>query len=129
VPDVRGVQQDRHDEDSERAQPASPAPQRLAVALSASYAIENVAAPPDPPRPSVASPPAQAHVALPLSRAVLSQRTLESRDDSQVVHVTIGRIDVVANAAPAPAARRGPTPRRATVTLADYLRGGTGSRR
>jgi hypothetical protein len=67
-------------------------------------------------------------VALPLSQSILAQRTLQSRDDSQVVHVTIGRIDVVANTAPAPAVGRGPTPRQRTATLADYLRGG-GSRR
>jgi hypothetical protein len=68
-------------------------------------------------------------VALPLSQSILAHRTLQSRDDSQVVHVSIGRIDVVANTAPAPATRRSPTPRQATVTLADYLRGGSGSRR
>ncbi|UUZ68716.1 hypothetical protein LP416_01880 [Polaromonas sp. P2-4] len=74
---------------------------------------------------------AQARMALPLSQAaqaVLAQRTLASRDESQVVHVTIGRIDVVANTAPAPAPRRSPTPRQGTVTLADYLRGSHGGR-
>jgi hypothetical protein len=60
---------------------------------------------------------------------MLAQRTLLSRDDSQVVHVTIGRIDVIAHTAPAPAVRRSPTPRQGTVTLADYLRGEDGSRR
>jgi hypothetical protein len=68
-------------------------------------------------------------VALPLSESILAQRTLQSRDENHVVHVTIGRIDVVANTAPSPAVRRSPTPRQATVTLADYLRGGNESRR
>jgi len=77
---------------------------------------------------SVAAPAAQTRVSPPLSQSILEQRTLQSRDDSQVVHVSIGRIDVVANTAPAPAVRRSPTPRQ-TVTLADYLRGGDGSRR
>ena len=76
----------------------------------------------------VTAPRAQARVALPLSQAILAQRTLQSRDNSQVVHVTIGRIDVVANMAPAAAPRRGPTPRQPTVTLADYLHGGHGGR-
>jgi hypothetical protein len=65
----------------------------------------------------------------PLSAAIVAQRTLQSRDENQVVHVTIGRIDVVANAAPAPAQRRNATPRQATVTLSDYLRGESAGRR
>lgn len=76
----------------------------------------------------VAAPPGRPSAALPLSQAALAQRTNNARDDSQVVHVTIGRIDVVANTAPAPAVRRNPTPRQATVTLGDYLRGGKGAR-
>lgn len=108
----------RRGANSERARPASPELQGLAAALPASHGLQGVA-------PS----PAQPRVALPLSQAILAQRTLQSRDDGQVVHVTIGRIDVVANAAPAPAVRRSPTPRQGTVTLADYLRGGNGSRR
>lgn len=111
------VVQNRHGENPERARPASPERRDLAAALAASPGLQVVAA-----------PPAQARVALPLSQAILAQRTLQSRDDSQVVHVTIGRIEVVANTAPAPAVRRSPTPRQATVTLADYLRGSHGGR-
>ena len=107
---------DRHGANLERAKPALPELQGLA-ALVASPSLQDVAAPPTQPR-----------TALPLSQAILAQRTLQSRDDRQVVHITIGRIEVVANAAPAPALRRSPTPRQGTVTLADYLRGGKGSR-
>ncbi len=117
VADPRAFQ-DRHGANSERAKPAGPEPQGLAAALAVSRNLQGVAA-----------PPAQPRGALPLSQSTLAQRTLQSRDDSQVVHVTIGRIDVVANAAPAPAVRRSPTPRQGTVTLADYLRRGNGSRR
>lgn len=113
VADPRAFQ-DRRGANSERARPTSPELQGLA----ASHGLQGVAA-----------PPAQPRVSLPLSESILAQRTLQSRDDGQVVHVTIGRIDVVANAAPAPAVRRSPTPRQGTVTLADYLRGGNGSRR
>ena len=60
----------------------------------------------------------------PLSQAVLAQRAPSSREENHVVHVTIGRIDVVANTAPAPAARTSPAPRQASVSLADYLRKG-----
>ena len=109
--------QNRHRENPERARPASPEPVSLAATPAATHGLHNVTA-----------PPAQARVALPLSQAILAQRTLESRDDSQVVHVTIGRIDVIANTAPAPAVRRSPAPRQATVTLADYLRGSHGGR-
>jgi hypothetical protein len=103
---------------SERARRTNPELQGLPAALPASRILQGVDAPPTQPRP-----------ALPLSRAILTQRTLQSQDDNQVVHVTIGRIDVVTNAAPVPAARRSPTPRKATVPLADYLRGGNGGRR
>ena len=96
---------------------ATPEPQGKAPTFAPEHALRNITA-----------PPAQARLELPLSPAVLAKRTLQPRDDSQVVHVTIGRIDVVANTAPAPAARRSPAPRQATVTLADYLRGGHGSR-
>ena len=109
--------QHRHGANVERAKPANPEPQGLAATPAAPHVLQNVTA-----------PPAQARVALPLSQAILAQRTLQSRNDSQVVHVTIGRIDVVANTAPAPAVRRSPAPRQATVTLADYLRGGHGGR-
>ena len=116
VADPRVVQ-NRHGENPGRARPASPERQDLAAALAASPGLQNVTA-----------PPAQARVALPLSQAILARRTLQSRDDSQVVHVTIGRIDVVANTAPAAAPRRSPTPRQPTVTLADYLHGSHGGR-
>lgn len=117
VADPRALQ-DRQGANSGRARPAGPELQGLAAALDARHGLQGVAAPPARPR-----------VELPLSQAILAERTLQFRDDSQVVHVTIGRIDVVANAAPAPAVRRSPTPRQATVTLADYLRGGNGGRR
>ena len=117
VADPRALQ-DRRDANSERARPTSPELPGLAAPLAASPGVQSVAAPPAHPR-----------VALPLSQLILAQRTLQSREDSQVVHVTIGRIDVVANTTPAPAVRRSPTPRQGTVTLADYLRGGNGSRR
>jgi hypothetical protein len=110
------VFKDMHEENPERARPAIPEPMSLATP-AATHSLQNVTA-----------PPAQARVALPLSQAILAQRTLQSRDDSQVVHVTIGRIDVVANTAPAPAVRRSPAPRQGTVTLADYLRGSHGGR-
>ena len=116
VADPRAFQ-DRHGENPERARPASPEPLDLAATPAAAHGLQNATA-----------PSAQASVALPLSQAILAQRTLQSRDDSQVVHVTIGRIDVIANTSPAPAVRRNPTPRQATVTLADYLRGGKGAR-
>lgn len=111
------VVQERHGANLERAKPASLERQDLTAALAASPGLQVVAA-----------PPAQARVALPLSQAILAQRTPQSRDNSQVVHVTIGRIDVVASTAPAPAARRSPAPRQGTVPLADYLRGSHGGR-
>jgi hypothetical protein len=101
-----------------RASPASPELNDLVAALAAS-----------PGPPGVAAPPGPARVTLPLSQAALAQRTLPSQDDGQVVHVTIGRIDVVASTAPAPVARRSPTPREPRVTLSDYLRGDNGGRR
>jgi hypothetical protein len=79
--------------------------------------------------PSATSSPAPARIAQPLSPSILAERTRHSRDENQVVHVTIGRIDVVAHTEPAPAVRRNPTPRQPTVTLADYLRGGKRSSR
>jgi hypothetical protein len=104
-------------------------------------AVEHVP-PADPQRPGAAptataelraapTPPTQALMNLPLSQVAVAQRVLASRDDSPVVHVTIGRIDVVAGTPlPATAARRGPkAPRPATVTLADYLRAANGGRR
>ena len=107
----------RHGENPERPRPTSPERQGLAAGRASSPALQ-----------AAIAPPAQARAALPLSQALLAQRKLASRDDSQVVHVTIGRIEVVANTAAAPASRRSPAPRQATVTLADYLNGGHGSR-
>ena len=107
----------RHGADPERTQAASPERPGLAAGPGASPGLQ-----------AAIAPPAQVRAALPLSQALLAQRTLPSRDDSQVVHVTIGRIEVVANTAAAPAPRRSPAPRQATVTLADYLNGGQGSR-
>ena len=109
--------QDRHGVNLERAKAASPELQGLAATLAATHGLQNVTA-----------PLAQARAASPLSQAILAQRTRDSRDDSQVVHVTIGRIEVVASAAPPPAVRRSPAPRQGTVTLADYLRGSHGGR-
>jgi len=122
--------QDQQGVNSERAQPINPELRVLSVSLPATHVFQSVNAPPDSDGPQmVAAPPAQSRPASPLSQGILTQRTLQSRDDNQVVHVTIGRIDVVASAAPAPAARRSPTSRQATVPLAEYLRGGSGSRR
>ena len=109
--------QGRHDANDERAKSANPEPHGLAATSDATRAFQNANA-----------PPAQTRLALPLSQAILAQRTRDSRDHSQVVHVTIGRIEVVATAAPAPATRRSTAPRQGTVTLADYLRGSKGSR-
>jgi hypothetical protein len=64
-----------------------------------------------------------------LSPAILAERSAYPAEDNQVVHVSIGRIDVVANVAPAPAAPRAQKPRPGSVALADYLRGDNGSRR
>jgi hypothetical protein len=116
VADPRAFQ-NRHGGNPERTGPASLEPQRLAAPPAGTQGIQTAAA-----------PPAQARVVLPLSESILAQRAHQSQDDKQVVHVTIGRIDVVASPAPAPAMRRTPTPRQATVTLADYLRGDKGSR-
>jgi hypothetical protein len=65
--------------------------------------------------------------ASPLSSAALASRALQPRETNEVIHVSIGRIDGVANTTP-PAPRREPTRRQDTVTLADYLRG-NGARR
>ena len=115
VADPRGLQvRGAH---SERAGPVGPELNDLAAMAAG------------PSRRGVLAPTAQARVPLPLSQSTLAQHTLRSRDDGQVVHVTIGRIDVVANTAPAPAMRPGSKPREASLTLADYLRGGKESRR
>ena len=107
----------QHGAKSEPARSTSPKLQRSVAALARSQDRENAT-----------SPTVQARVTLPLSESILAQRAHQSRDDKQVVHVTIGRIDVVAHPTPAPAVRHTPTPRQATVTLADYLRGDKGSR-
>jgi len=73
-------------------------------------------------------PLAPAQGAWPLSDASLAQRISRPQDDGQVVHVTIGRIEVVAHTAAAPAPARGPASRQPSVTLADYLRGSPGGR-
>lgn len=65
----------------------------------------------------------RAHESGPLSQASLAQRAVPSQDNDQVVHVTIGRIDVVTQPAPAPAPSRSPAPRQPSVTLAEYLHG------
>ena len=109
--------EDQHGAAARHATPGSPELHRPARALAANPILQ-----------AGTMPPARPTAALPLSQAALAQRTSLARDDSQVVHVTIGRIDVVANTAPAPAVRRNPAPRQATVTLADYLRGGKGVR-
>jgi len=72
---------------------------------------------------------ADSRVAAPLSPTAVSERQQQSRSDDQIVHVTIGRIDVIANAAPSTPARTAPTPRTASVSLSDYLRADTGKRR
>lgn len=71
----------------------------------------------------------EASLPQPMSQAVLSQRGPDPRGGPQVVHVSIGRIDVVASVAPAPAAPRAAKPRPPTVALADYLRAGSGGQR
>ena len=72
--------------------------------------------------------PVPAQDAWPLSGASLAQRAPRLQDDGPVVHVTIGRIEVVAHTAPAQAPPRSPAPRQPSVKLADYLRGSQGGR-
>ncbi len=109
---------DQRGANSEHARPRGPEPQAAAAAIDAIPKLHGVAKSLFP-----------AHVASPLSPSTIAQRAPQPQDDNQVVHVTIGRIDVVANTAPAPTSRRPAVPRQPTVTLADYLRAGTGSRR
>lgn len=116
--DVAQAVHDWHGEKPERASQASAEPKGLAAATFT--AIEHFQ--------NASATPAHSHETWPLSHASLAQRALKAQDDKQVVHVTIGRIDVVANTAPAPAVHRNPAPRQATVTLADYLRGSKVSR-
>ncbi len=70
---------------------------------------------------------ARSRPASPLSDAALASRAIRPRESEDVIHVSIGRVDVVANAT-TPAPRREPARARDTVTLADYLRG-NGARR
>lgn len=101
-------------------------PHRVLATDAQSLAAAPVAAPEVHASPV---PPLRDRVNPPLSQAVVAQRASSSRDESPVVHVTIGRIDVVAGT-PTPPARRSPkAPRAPTVALADYLRAGNGSRR
>lgn len=115
VPSSRATQ-NRIGDNAERTKPASPQTTGPAAAvLTAMPALQD------------ASPPAPAQ-AWPLSDASLAQRTPKQQDDDSVVHVMIGRIEVVAHTAPAQAAARSPAPRQPSVTLADYLRGSHGGR-
>lgn len=106
---------------SERAAHTAPSTLDVDVAASAVFANHG--------ERRAAVPAGAARVALPLSEASLAQRAGHARDENSVVHVTIGRIDVVANVVPPATARRSPTPRPPTVALSDYLRGGSGGRR
>lgn len=122
-----GELQYRQGENLQRDKLTTPKQQGPAATPAAPYALHNVTAPTAAVHPlhQSSAPPAQARVTSPLSQAALAQRTLQSREESQIVHVTIARIDVVASTTPAPAATRSPPPRQATVTLADYLRNGS----
>ena len=73
--------------------------------------------------------PVRACVAPPLSHAIQEVQPGQSPATDQVVHVTIGRIEVIAHNAPAPVVHARPAARQATVDLSDYLRGDQGSRR
>jgi hypothetical protein len=110
--------EDRPTATSMPAGPPAPTPQSAVPLVTPGRGAEPAAPAPFEPAP-----------AAPLSPAILAQRAAHPGEDNQVVHVTIGRIDVVANVAPAPAAARTPKPRSGTVALADYLRGDNGSRR
>ncbi len=80
--------------------------------------------------PSVIAPTTRVPEAAPLSEAAVARRVPQTRVDNEVVHVTIGRIDVVANTLRAPALQStSPVVRQPQVTLSDYLRSGSGGRR
>ena len=66
--------------------------------------------------------------APPMSEGALATRVTQPEDQQAVVHVTIGRIEVTAVNAPAPAQAASSRPPRNTVSLADYLRNGSGRR-
>jgi hypothetical protein len=76
-----------------------------------------------PMRQPSSAPYAQPVDTGPLSQSSLAQRTVPSHEDSAVVHVTIGRIDVVTSTAAPSAPSRSAAPRQPSVTLAEYLRG------
>lgn len=67
--------------------------------------------------------------AAPLSDTVVAARTRAPREERPVVHVTIDRIEVRAPAAPKAVAERRKSRPLPSQSLADYLRGGTGSGR
>ncbi|MGP1680171.1 MAG: hypothetical protein ACTS6J_23810 [Burkholderiales bacterium] len=104
----------------ERAVNTAPSTVDADVAASAVFANQG--------KRSSAMPAGAARVASPLSEASLAQRAGHARDENSVVHVTIGRIEVVANVVPATTARRSPATRPPTVALSDYLRGRGGVR-
>ena len=64
-----------------------------------------------------------APILMPLSAAAVAERATSTHDGESVVHVTIGRIDVVANTQPPSTSKRIPVSRGASVPLSDYLRG------
>ena len=110
--------QNRAGDNAGRARPASAqATSPAAAVLPAMPAFQKARVAPTP-----------AQDAWPLSDASLAQRMPRPQDDGPVVHVTIGRIEVVAHTAPAQAPPRSPAPRQPSVTLADYLRGSHGGR-
>lgn len=115
--DANAIRKQRN-ADSKRPGTLDAHPYRFAPALSAAHGAQGMA--------TARSLPT---VAAPLSQAMLAQRAHQPHEPSEVIHVSIGRIEVVTNTAPAPAARRTSKPRAGTVTLADYLRGSSGSRR
>ena len=64
----------------------------------------------------------------PMSEGALAARVTQPEEQQAVVHVTIGRIEVTAINSPAPARAVSPRPPPNTVSLADYLRSGSGRR-
>lgn len=103
-----GTERARRDPDT----PAAPAAHARGTQLSLPQSSQ-----PSAPLASLRQP------AAPLSPATLAQRIVPPNHDEQVVHVTIGRIDVVATTPPAPAAKPARAARQEPTTLADYLRG------
>ena len=103
------------------AHPASD-PQRARLAVSPHRGVAIATSPVGSAAVHADASPFAQPVGSPLSEATVAHRTLQSREENQVVHVTIGRIDVVANTAPAPTIRQQRRAPRDPVTLADYLR-------